>query len=75
MLVACQRLQEGAHYVSDVVFGAALGTPVAALCLYRGPITALFDRREALWAQGVRSIPQRALSPESRDSVAVLRPA
>ena len=31
--VACQRMQSGAHFLSDTLFGAALGCVVAAVCL------------------------------------------
>lgn len=48
-LATCQRLVEGVHYPSDLLFGAAIGSTIAAICLYRSPIAALFDRREALW--------------------------
>ena len=45
-LSACQRVEEGAHFPSDVLFGAAVGTLVATACLYGGPIARWFDRRE-----------------------------
>lgn len=32
VLVACQRMQSGAHFLSDTLFGAALGCMVAAVC-------------------------------------------
>lgn len=48
-LVACQRLEEGSHYLSDVLFGAAVGSLVATICLCYRPVARLFDRREALW--------------------------
>jgi undecaprenyl-diphosphatase len=33
VLVACQRIQSGAHFLSDTFFGAALGCVVAAVCI------------------------------------------
>jgi membrane-associated phospholipid phosphatase len=49
LLATFQRLHEHAHDLSDVLFGAAIGCLIAAICLYRSPVAALFDRREALW--------------------------
>lgn len=48
-LAMCQRLDEGAHFVSDLVAGAAIGCFTVAVSLCVGPIAALFDRREAQW--------------------------
>ena len=33
LLVACQRMQSGAHFPSDVLFGAAVGCLVATFCI------------------------------------------
>ena len=33
VLVACQRIQSGAHFISDTLFGAALGCLVATVCI------------------------------------------
>ncbi len=33
VLVACQRIQSGAHFLSDTLFGAALGCLVATVCI------------------------------------------
>jgi membrane-associated phospholipid phosphatase len=46
---ACQRIEEGAHRPSDVLAGAAVGCLVITVCIYRGSIAALFDRREAFF--------------------------
>jgi membrane-associated phospholipid phosphatase len=51
VFTACQRLDEGSHFPSDVLFGAALGALGAALCLYRGPVARLFASREAEWGR------------------------
>lgn len=48
LLVACQRIESGAHYLSDVCFGAALGYLVATVCL-RGGLSRKFDSWEAAW--------------------------
>ena len=48
-LAACQRLQSSAHYLSDVLFAAAVGSAVAVVCLCIGPVPRWFDRREASW--------------------------
>jgi membrane-associated phospholipid phosphatase len=49
VLVGCQRIECGAHYPSDVLFGAAAGC-VAALCfLHVGCLPRWFDRWEAGW--------------------------
>ena len=46
VLVACQRLDTGAHYLSDTFCGAAVGCLVAVACLERGRLPALFDQLE-----------------------------
>ena len=49
LLSACQRIEEGAHRPSDALAGAAVGCLVVTLCVYRGPLTALLNRREAFF--------------------------
>jgi len=49
IFVGCQRLDENSHYLSDILFGAAVGAFTAGLCLYQGPVARLFDRREEGW--------------------------
>ncbi len=49
VLVACQRIQGGAHFLSDVCCGAALGLVVAGMCLGSGRLAARFDRLERRW--------------------------
>jgi membrane-associated phospholipid phosphatase len=48
-LAACQRLQCSAHYLSDVMFAAAVGSAVAVICLCIGPVPRWFDRWESSW--------------------------
>ena len=49
VLSSCQRIEEGAHRPSDVLAGAAVGCLVVVVCVYRGSIAALLDRREAFF--------------------------
>jgi len=46
VLVACQRVQGGAHYLSDTLVGAAVRCIVGAACLHRGLLGAWFVRYE-----------------------------
>jgi len=46
-LIACQRIETGAHFLSDVLFGAALGCVAARIFLSRGLLAAFFDMWEA----------------------------
>ncbi len=46
VLVACQRIQTGAHFLSDTLCGGAVGCLVAAACLWGGPMARRFDRWE-----------------------------
>ena len=46
-LAACQRLQCGAHYLSDVLFSAAIGSTTAVVCLSIGPVARWFDQWES----------------------------
>jgi membrane-associated phospholipid phosphatase len=46
ILVACQRVVSGAHYPSDVLLGAAIGSFVATLFVGFGRLSAWFDRWE-----------------------------
>ncbi len=50
LAAACglQRVECGAHYVSDVFCGAALGWAWASLCLERSPLARFFDSLEAV---------------------------
>lgn len=47
VLAASQRVASGAHYLSDVLFGATAASMVAVACLSRGPMVAWFDRWES----------------------------
>ncbi len=49
LLVACQRVQAGAHWLSDVLAGGVVGCLVALVCLDVGPIPRAFNRWEAVW--------------------------
>jgi len=49
VLVGCQRIESGAHYLSDVLCGAAVGCLVATVCLRPGAVSRLFDALEARW--------------------------
>jgi membrane-associated phospholipid phosphatase len=49
VLVACQRVESCAHYLSDVLFGGALGYLVATVCLRSAWVSGLFDRWERRW--------------------------
>lgn len=46
VLVACQRVEGGAHFPSDVLCGAAVGCLVAAACLEFSRLPGRFDRLE-----------------------------
>ena len=45
-VVACQRIQCGAHFISDTLCGAAVGWLVAGACLYVGHLPGWMDRLE-----------------------------
>jgi membrane-associated phospholipid phosphatase len=47
MLVGCQRIECGAHYPSDVLFGAAVGCIAAQCFLHVGFLPRWFERRES----------------------------
>lgn len=49
VLVACNRIQTNAHYLSDTLVGAAVGCLAATVCLHRGPLARWFDRKEQGW--------------------------
>jgi membrane-associated phospholipid phosphatase len=49
-LVALQRIESGAHYLSDALFAAAIAFAVFAVVFGRGPIGRWFDRVESRWA-------------------------
>ena len=49
MLASLQRLGEGAHYMSDLLFAAGIAYLVAAVCLHWPPVAARLDQREANW--------------------------
>lgn len=47
VLVACQRMQSGSHYLSDVLIGTAMGLLVARACVQPGGLATRFERLEA----------------------------
>ncbi len=49
VMVACNRVQTNAHYLSDTLVGAAVGCLTATVCLHRGPLAGWFDRKEQGW--------------------------
>ena len=49
VLAAGHRIESGAHFLSDVLCGAALGIIVATGCLKTGWLPKWFDRLEARW--------------------------
>ena len=48
-LVGCQRVAFGSHYVSDVLFGAAVGCFSVSLFFHFGLLPQWFERLEARW--------------------------
>ena len=50
VLVAAQRIDSGAHFLSDALAGAAVGALVATAFLKYGHLPALFARWETAWA-------------------------
>ena len=74
VLVACQRMEGGSHYLSDTFVGVAIGWVVAMPFLYNAWLAAQFDRleRRALdhrwWAShSFRSAPTSPLALETSD--------
>ncbi len=49
VLVAGHRIESAAHFLSDVLCGAALGIVVASACLKFGHLPRWFDHREERW--------------------------
>ena len=52
VLVACNRVQTNAHYLSDTLVGAAVGCLAASVCLHRGALAGWFERKEQGWRGG-----------------------
>lgn len=46
LLASCQRLFAGAHYVSDLFFGAAIGSAVGLICVGSGSVGLFLTRFE-----------------------------
>lgn len=49
VMVACQRMASGAHFLSDTLFGAAVGCLVGQAVVGGGALAHWFDRVEAVW--------------------------
>jgi membrane-associated phospholipid phosphatase len=49
MLVACERINDGAHFLSDTLCGAAVSSLVALGFLAAGPIARWFAHWEQRW--------------------------
>ena len=64
VLVACQRVGAGVHFLSDVLFGATLGYLVALASIWPNRVTALYDRLElALQRWGAKGKGPRPSQP------------
>jgi membrane-associated phospholipid phosphatase len=48
-LVALQRIESGAHFLSDTLFAASVAYAVAMIVFGRGPVGRWFDRVELRW--------------------------
>lgn len=57
LLVGVQRIQCGAHFLSDVVWGAAAGWLFLVLSFQVRPAARWFDRLEDRWQSARRSVP------------------
>jgi membrane-associated phospholipid phosphatase len=56
VLAGCQRLSSGAHFLSDVIWGAAAGSIPAVLFLPGGVLASWFDRLEAWFVSPGRDV-------------------
>lgn len=65
-LVACQRVQAGAHWLSDVFSSAVVGCLVALVVLYVGPIPRMFSRWEGVWKVRDQDRERRRMEQGSR---------
>ncbi|NQU24798.1 MAG: phosphatase PAP2 family protein [Candidatus Nealsonbacteria bacterium] len=59
VLVAAQRVQTGAHYLSDVLAASALAIGVSIGCLKAGRLADWFDRLEQRFSGEPRGLPPR----------------
>lgn len=50
VLVALQRIESGAHYLSDTLFATAVAYGLWTVVFGRGPVGRFFDRIESKWA-------------------------
>ncbi len=67
VLVACQRVQGGAHYLSDALAGAAVGCLIATLCLHKRLLGAWFERYEYHFHALERPLLQMPSEPSQPD--------
>jgi len=67
VLVACQRVASGAHYLSDVLVGAAIGLLVGRACTLPWRPWNWLDRWETVW-RGLAASPSRSapMAPAGR---------
>jgi membrane-associated phospholipid phosphatase len=70
VLVAMQRINEGWHYPSDVLVGAALGLVAALGVLRYGHLPAMLGRLEARWQSPGISLCDETVSPGRQDLAA-----
>lgn len=63
VLVACQRVEAGAHYLSDTLAGAAVGWLVATACIQNVWVAGGFDRLELFYPS------RRRWAAQSRQAV------
>jgi membrane-associated phospholipid phosphatase len=56
VLVAGQRIEAEAHYLSDVLCGGAIGVAVATVCLRIGRLARWLDRLEHRWRSSGRRV-------------------
>jgi membrane-associated phospholipid phosphatase len=75
VLVACQRVEVKAHYLSDTLAGAAVGWLVATACIQNAWLAGGFDRLERFYpsrrrwaAQSRQAVPSEQLTVESAAS-------
>lgn len=82
VLVACQRIAAGAHYLSDTLCGAAVGWIVATACLENAWLAARFERLEHRYrtrpgrvTESAAAVRDDRLTPEAADEAGESRAA
>ena len=56
-LVALQRIEAGAHFLSDTLFAASVAYAVHIALFGPGPVGMLFDRLERRWSDRSDALP------------------